>query len=261
MAVLTRTPHMDRSHKSYRLYDIRVYKSGLSRGDIALKPLWRRKKFWGRVNVLANQFGRLLETENFRVPGFHSVYLVPTTLGLSMQPDKFVEMDWWFREIAVPVDFAEWDRRSRHPRTLRTTCAIVDWIERGILAVARRYKQDAAPVLVVADRIRQRGSDARIPVAESSTRRGAAKAELRAPDFTGDWQLLVTVSPASGPVRQAAIDLQTPDDAFSICKRIGFDGGQVILKRTNSFRSRMIGKGYPRRFKLRKMVVVEAERI
>jgi hypothetical protein len=245
----------DRSKRLYRLSDIRIHGTGVYYGDVKTKPLWKKSAFWARANMVALRFGSLLAVENFKVPGFHSLYLVPTTGRFVFDTRFEPEFTWWHREVRVPIDLAEWVRVLGKPASSEALTLIVDWIERGALAVARRFDRDADPVRKVAALIREQGQDALVPLGDAKNRHGLATADLLIADNYKESRLIVRVERAKeeGVKRQVEVKLRRPHDAFLVCRGIRFDGATVVLKRTNSIATQVAANGFPRRIRVSQM--------
>lgn len=253
---------IDRSKRLYGVYDVRVYKSGLGMGDVRLRGLWKKKKFWSRTSAHAFRFGSLLVVEGFKLPGFHSVYLTPTTKRFYFQRTEFSEFDWWQREVAVPMNLAAWMRASRDASGAKADVEIVNWIERGLLRVAKRFKRDPEPVKRVAQQVRERGADALVPLNEKKNRHGTASAFLRVAPLVKGSELIVQVMLATEPavVRESRLELNMPDDAFFLCRGVKFDGKEVEITRNKSYRTQIWTSDYPRKLKfaVKKMKVVKS---
>lgn len=256
---------IDRSKRLYVVYDVRVMNDGIVFGDDGLRSLWKNKAFWRRADAHASRFGLLLLRAGFQLPGFHSVYLTPTTTRFRMQRTPLTPYDWWQREVAVPMNLAAWTRASRDATGAKADREIVDWLELGLTRVAKRFKRDPTPVTRVATLIRERGADALVPLKEKKTRHGTATAMLRIAPLVKGSELIVRAALATEPgtVREARLKLLNEDDAFALCRGVKFDGKQIELTRNKSFTTRILTSRYPRklRFAVKKMKLVKSETV
>ncbi len=244
----------DRSKRLYKLYDIRVYPTGVLYCDAKTKPLWNQRRLWDRVRMIGMRFGALLAAENFRVPGFHSLYLVPTT-GRGYFDTRFEpEFTWWHREIRTHVKLTEWLSAARSPGSTATAALAIDWIESAILNVARRFSRDLRPVRTVAKQLREKNEHALVPLHKVKNRNGCATAHLFIADDYKKSALVLRLERSSekGVTRELRVRLSHAEDAFLLCKGIGLDNSWVTLKRTNSIATQVAGRGFPRRIRLSK---------
>lgn len=251
---------IDRSRKPYILYDVRCLSCGIVSGDAATKPLWRSDKLWRAADAMAERIGLLLAKHKFKVRGFHSLYFTPTTKRLHLQRGPHdLEFEWWQREIAVPIDLKQWLRWRSMPSSASMQAILLDWFERGLRVVAKKFEHDRRIVDDIFRQLRAEGADTRVLHRDVQNRSGYAACFIRIPDTLKPVELIVTAQPAAEPgvTREARMKVSLVDEARMLCRGMRLSGTHVELTRPRSLRSSVWTEGYPRplRFSLRRMTV------
>lgn len=252
---------IDRTAKLYVVYDLRITPNGMNDGTRALRPLWRKRAFWNRGDAIATRLGFLLGEAQFQLPGFHSVYFVPTAGRLRMLPMMDPEFCWWFREVEVPIDLAAWKKAAAQPSGIDADRLFIDMLERGLLAFAKKHRTASTIVRELAQTLRVKGEDALVPIQSVTNRYGSARVDLRVAVARSRCELIVTVKSAAEPgvTRRARLRLRQAGHVAVLCRGIKLSEEEVELTRTGSLRTRVFSEGYPRRlrFRIRKMPVVQ----